>query len=162
MAWERRFRCKDFRKDIILEIYNEAGQLAIAYKLFRCWVSEFQALPDLDANANAVLDPAYQAGKRRLGSGCGDVREPASRRWHSRAVTGAAKTSQGHLPMRALSAAEIIQIWEIGQRQSALDRALTVLSIAGPHKAHDEWAAFEIGERDAQLFMCGSRRSAPN
>ena len=45
---------KDFRKDVILEIYNEAGQLAIAYKIFRCWVSEFQALPDLDANANAV------------------------------------------------------------------------------------------------------------
>ena len=45
---------KDFRKDVILEIYNEAGQLAIAYKLFRCWVSEFQALPDLDANANAI------------------------------------------------------------------------------------------------------------
>ncbi len=45
---------KDFRKDVILELYNEAGQLAIAYKIYRCWVSEFQALPDLDANANAV------------------------------------------------------------------------------------------------------------
>jgi len=45
---------KDFRKDIIIEFYNEAGQLAIAYKVFRCWVSEFQALPDLDANANAI------------------------------------------------------------------------------------------------------------
>jgi phage tail-like protein len=45
---------KDFRKDITIELYNEAGQLAIAYKVYRCWVSEFQALPDLDANANAV------------------------------------------------------------------------------------------------------------
>jgi phage tail-like protein len=45
---------KDFRKDIVLELYNEAGQLAIAYKIYRCWVSEYQALPDLDANANAV------------------------------------------------------------------------------------------------------------
>ena len=45
---------KDFRKDIIIELYNESGQLVIAYKVFRCWVSEFQALPDLDANANAV------------------------------------------------------------------------------------------------------------
>jgi phage tail-like protein len=45
---------KDFRKDIIIELYNEAGQLAKAYKVFRCWVSEFQALPDLDANANAI------------------------------------------------------------------------------------------------------------
>ncbi|MBB4634925.1 phage tail protein [Longimicrobium terrae] len=45
---------KDFRKDVIIELYNEAGQLAIAYKVFRCWVSEFTAQPDLDANANAV------------------------------------------------------------------------------------------------------------
>ena len=45
---------KDFRKDVIIEMYNEAGQLAIASRVFRCWVSEFQALPDLDANANAV------------------------------------------------------------------------------------------------------------
>jgi phage tail-like protein len=45
---------KDFRKDLIIEVYNEAGQLALAYKVFRCWVSEFQALPDLDANTNAV------------------------------------------------------------------------------------------------------------
>ncbi len=45
---------RDFRKDIIIEAYNEAGQLALAYKVFRCWVSEFQSLPELDANANAV------------------------------------------------------------------------------------------------------------
>jgi phage tail-like protein len=45
---------KNFRKDIYLELYNEAGQLVIAYKIYRCWVSEFQALPDLDANANAI------------------------------------------------------------------------------------------------------------
>jgi phage tail-like protein len=46
---------KDFRKDVvIIEVYNEAGQLALAYKVFRCWVSEFQSLPDLDANADAV------------------------------------------------------------------------------------------------------------
>src|SRR5882762_9042022 len=45
---------KDFRKDVILDVYNEAGQLALAYKVYRAWVSEFQALSDLDANANAV------------------------------------------------------------------------------------------------------------
>jgi phage tail-like protein len=45
---------KDFRKDVIIEVYNEGGQLALAYKVFRAWVSEFQALPDLDANANAI------------------------------------------------------------------------------------------------------------
>ncbi|HEX6044637.1 MAG TPA: phage tail protein [Pyrinomonadaceae bacterium] len=46
---------KDFRKDIIIEVYNEAGQKVTAYNVFRCWVSEFQAQADLDANANAVL-----------------------------------------------------------------------------------------------------------
>src|SRR5574339_196542 len=51
---------KDFRKDIIIEVYNEAGQLALAYKVFRCWVSEYHALPDLDANANGV---AIQTGE---------------------------------------------------------------------------------------------------
>jgi phage tail-like protein len=45
---------KDFRKDLILELYNEAGQLVIAYKVYRAWVSEYQAVPELDANANAV------------------------------------------------------------------------------------------------------------
>jgi phage tail-like protein len=45
---------KDFRKDISIEVYNEAGQKVLAYNLFRCWVSDFQALPDLDANANAI------------------------------------------------------------------------------------------------------------
>jgi phage tail-like protein len=45
---------KDFRKDIILDFYNEAGQLALSYKIYRCWVSEYHSLPDLDANANAV------------------------------------------------------------------------------------------------------------
>lgn len=44
----------DFRKDVILDFYNEAGQVAISYRIFRAWVSEYQALPELDANANAV------------------------------------------------------------------------------------------------------------
>jgi phage tail-like protein len=44
----------DFHKDIVLELLNEAGQLVLAYKIFRCWVSEYQVLPDLDANATAV------------------------------------------------------------------------------------------------------------
>ena len=44
----------DFRKDIIVELLNEAGQVVLTYASIRCWVSEYQALPDLDANANAV------------------------------------------------------------------------------------------------------------
>ena len=45
----------DFRKDVIIDVFNEAGQKVISYHLFRCWVSEYQAMSDLDANANAVL-----------------------------------------------------------------------------------------------------------
>jgi phage tail-like protein len=45
---------EDFRKDITVELYNEAGQLVLAYKVFRCWVSEYEVLPDLDANVNTV------------------------------------------------------------------------------------------------------------
>lgn len=45
---------QDFRKDIILEMYNEAGQPVIAYKIHRCWVSEFESLPELDANVDEI------------------------------------------------------------------------------------------------------------
>ena len=67
---------QDFRKDVIIEVYNEAGQTAIAYKVYRAWVSEFQALPDLDGNANAVaiqhLKLENEGWERDL-----DVPEPA-------------------------------------------------------------------------------------
>lgn len=45
---------KNFRKDIIIELLNEQGNVAKAYKIYRCWVSEYTALPELDANGNAV------------------------------------------------------------------------------------------------------------
>lgn len=45
---------KDYKRDIIIELYNEAGQKVLAYNVYRCWVSEYQALPELDASASAV------------------------------------------------------------------------------------------------------------
>jgi phage tail-like protein len=45
---------KGFRKDIIIELLNEQGVVAKSYKVFRCWVSEYQALPEMDANGHAV------------------------------------------------------------------------------------------------------------
>ena len=67
---------RDFRKDLVIEMYNEAGQLVLAYKVLRAWVSEYQALPDLDANANAVaiqtLKLECEAWERDV-----DVVEPA-------------------------------------------------------------------------------------
>lgn len=44
----------DFRKDIVLELYNEAGQLIFSYQIYRCWVSEYEALPVLEANRPAT------------------------------------------------------------------------------------------------------------
>jgi phage tail-like protein len=44
-----------FRKDISIEVFNHQGQKVMAYNVFRCWVSEYQALPQLDAGANAVM-----------------------------------------------------------------------------------------------------------
>ena len=58
----------NFRKDIYLEFYNEAGQLVIAYKIYRCWVSEYQALPGPGRQRQRHRHRAYQAGKRRLGA----------------------------------------------------------------------------------------------
>ncbi|MCK4355631.1 phage tail protein [Candidatus Bipolaricaulota bacterium] len=45
---------KDFRKDIIIELYNEAGQLVMAYKVYRCWPSEYVALSSFNANYTSV------------------------------------------------------------------------------------------------------------
>lgn len=44
----------DFRKDILLDFFNEAGQKVISYRIYRSWVSEYQALPELDANGYPV------------------------------------------------------------------------------------------------------------
>jgi phage tail-like protein len=44
----------DFRKDITIELYNEAGQKVLGYNVYRCWVSELQVLPELDGSGNAV------------------------------------------------------------------------------------------------------------
>lgn len=67
---------RDFRKNVILELYNEAGQLVMAYHLFRCWVSEYQALPELDANGSGVaiqkITLQNEGWERDL-----DVQEPA-------------------------------------------------------------------------------------
>ena len=44
-----------FRKDITIEVYNHQGAKVLGYNVYRCWVSEYQALPELDAGGNAVM-----------------------------------------------------------------------------------------------------------
>jgi phage tail-like protein len=51
---------RDFRKDVVIEVYNEAGQLVLAYHVYRCWVSQYTALPELDAGANAIAIQSIQ------------------------------------------------------------------------------------------------------
>ena len=131
---------KDFRKDIIIEVYNEAGQLAIAYKVFRCWVSEFQALPDLDANANAVaiqhIKLENEGWERDY-----EVPEPASRpssnrsRRHAGALDGA-----------------LLDAWERGVGRSLCQRALTLLSAACPDTPRDQLSRLPMGQRDSRLL----------
>jgi phage tail-like protein len=45
---------KNLRQQVRIELLNEAGQPVHRYIVHRCWVSEFQALPDLDAGGNAT------------------------------------------------------------------------------------------------------------
>jgi phage tail-like protein len=52
---EKEVSLRDFRRNLTIDLFNEAGQKAISYKVYRAWVSEFTAQADLDANANAVL-----------------------------------------------------------------------------------------------------------
>ena len=46
---------RDMRKDVQVELYNLSGQLVISYFVFRAWVSEYQALPELDAQGEAQV-----------------------------------------------------------------------------------------------------------
>jgi phage tail-like protein len=45
---------RDFRKDVVIDFFNEAGVRVLSYKVYRCWVSEYRALPELEADGNAV------------------------------------------------------------------------------------------------------------
>jgi len=44
----------DFRKDIIIELYNEAGQLAMAWKVYNCWPSKYSAVTGFNSNSTDV------------------------------------------------------------------------------------------------------------
>ena len=117
---------KDFRKDIIIEVYNEAGQLAIAYKVYRCWVSEYQALPDLDANANAVaiqhIKLENEGWERDV-----DVVEPSEPTFTEPAELTAA--------MRTLAAPDVLALWERGARRHALDRSALLVRLGAARPA---------------------------
>ena len=72
-----------FRKNITIDVYNEAGQMVLAYNLFRCWPLDYQALPDLAANSNAGRDRDPQARERRLGARLRNTRAFRKKFWRA-------------------------------------------------------------------------------
>lgn len=44
-----------YKRNLLVEARNLQGVPVLAYRVFRCWVSEYTALPELDSNANAVM-----------------------------------------------------------------------------------------------------------
>jgi phage tail-like protein len=66
----------DLRKDLVIEVYNEAGQAAMAYRVFRCRVSEYQAVPDMDASAGVVAIQRIKLENEGWERAC-DIPQPA-------------------------------------------------------------------------------------
>lgn len=63
--------------------------------------------------------------------------------------------------MRPLSAHDLLKVWEVGEDQSPVDRALTILAAACPELTRDELAALSVGQRDARLLSLRERTSGP-
>ena len=159
---------KDFRKDIIIEIYNEAGQLAIAYKVYRCWVSEYQALPDLDANANAVAIQHIKLENEGWERD-NEVPEPTEPTFTEPAAGAVGRCAAPHARAAGLwerrSDASTADVWS-----AASSTAPSVCSPARrglPGDERRELAELPIGRRDAHLLACAngcsgrSSRSSP-
>jgi len=64
--------------------------------------------------------------------------------------------------MRPLTAYDLLRVWEVGEDQHPLDRALALLATACPELTRDELAALSIGQRDARLLTLRERTSGPN
>ena len=131
---------KDFRKDIIIEVYNEAGQLAIAYKVFRCWVSEFQASP-ISTRTPTPSPSRPSSWKTKAGS--------ATTTWPNRASRPSPSPDKS---MRLPTSAELIEAWERGAAQQWVDRGLALLAVAYPEKTFIQLQALTIAERDRLLL----------
>ena len=133
---------KDFRKDIIIELYNEAGQLALAYKVFRCWVSEFQAFPT-SMRMRMQSQSNTSNWRTRVGSETMKWRNP---------LNPPSLNRRCNETMRPLSAAELLDVWERGFAQAPVERALTLLKAACPELSLRITRKADIGDRDLRLL----------
>ncbi|NJN85848.1 MAG: phage baseplate protein [Leptolyngbyaceae cyanobacterium SL_7_1] len=59
--------------------------------------------------------------------------------------------------MQCLSADQILQVWELGQTQHPIDRALTLLGFALPDRSRQALSRLSIGQRDALLLRLRQR-----
>ncbi len=133
---------KDFRKDIIIEVYNDAGQLVIAYKVYRCWVPSSRP-SRFGRQRQCGRHPAHQAGERRLG---GRERYGTDGTF----LHGAGGWVMTHAPTVGYRVAR-----HMGARLTALpfERALAILSAASPESSPAALARLSIGRRDANLLQ---------
>jgi hypothetical protein len=59
--------------------------------------------------------------------------------------------------MRALSAIELLDVWEYGHARAPTQRALDLLAAACPETSRDSLAVLSIGQRDARLLTLRER-----
>lgn len=63
--------------------------------------------------------------------------------------------------MRSLSAREIVQVWEVGQGQHPIDRALALLACGYPEFAAPDLVTLTVGQRDAYLLTLREQTFGP-
>lgn len=64
--------------------------------------------------------------------------------------------------MRALTAHEIIGVWELSQHQTPVDKALTILGMIYPDRSAAEIASLSIGQRDLRLLLLREKTLGPS
>ena len=148
--------------------------MAISYKIYRAWVSEYQALPELDANANAVaiqhrtgdrgLGTGYVGAKSRLKSASARLRRnyfatycrsrpcaprvrPQGLEIHSGSAGKQERMSCAHLPVK-----KMLKAWECSRELPEQEAALSLLALASPERSWDELAKLPLRERNALLL----------
>ena len=53
-AWASQVGADVSRKEMQIELYDQAGELALRFDLHKCWPSEYTALPELDSSGDTV------------------------------------------------------------------------------------------------------------
>ncbi len=101
---------KDFRKDIIIEVYNEAGQLAHGLQGVSLLGLGIPGAARSGCQRQRRGHPDHQARERRLGT---RHRSTGAERTH---VYGA------RVAMSPLTATDVLRIWELGERQTPSTR----------------------------------------